>query len=289
MDTHVANPLLPKLPEESLQALAALFLASLGDLSEDYSRLTREQMAQAILSNWDEVLEDHPATDFKAITSLKRKTMKNTVIDRSSDKIPNPQTMRLHMGELTGEEVLVAQSAYRLALAKDPISEDTIGKLIQILERAQEGLKELARFADEHGSCSSPAVGVVASAITRALRDPEVQFILPTPSTMRLHMGELTEEELLVAQSAYRLALTQAPVSSDTAEKLIQTLERAEEGLHGLAKFADEHGSCSSHALEHVAADIARVLASPEVRFIPRKALSDVAQYPTARRRASPW
>ena len=198
MDAHVANPLLPKIPEESLQALADLFLASLGDLSEDYSRLTQEQMAQAILNNWDEVLEDHPATDFKAITSLKRKTMKNTVIDHSSDKIPNPQTMRLHMGELTGEEVLVAQSAYRLALAKDPISEDTVGKLIQILERAQEGLKELARFADEHGSCSS-------------------------------------------------------------------------------------------HALEHVAADIARVLASPEVRFIPRKALSDVAQYPTTRRRASPW
>lgn len=93
---------------------------------------------------------------------------------------------------------------------------------------------------------------------------------IPSADALRLHMGEMTPDEVLVAKSAYRLALTKAPVSEETIGRLIQALERAEKGLQDLARFADEHGSCSPHAIGHVAADISRVLKSPEVRFIPR-------------------
>lgn len=94
---------------------------------------------------------------------------------------------------------------------------------------------------------------------------------IPSADALRLHMGEMTPDEVLVAKSAYRLALTKALVPQETIGKLIQTLENAEGGLRDLARFADEHGSCSSHAIEHVAAEISKVLKSPGVRFIPRK------------------
>lgn len=94
---------------------------------------------------------------------------------------------------------------------------------------------------------------------------------IPDADTLRLHMGEMSLDEALIAQAAYRLALVQSTVSESTVGKLIQALERAEEGLRELSRFAGEHGSCSSSAIEHVAANISQVLSSPEVRLIPRK------------------
>lgn len=45
---------------------------------------------------------------------------KGTQSDVKLPSVPDAETFRLHMGELTTDQVRIAQSAYRLALAKQP-------------------------------------------------------------------------------------------------------------------------------------------------------------------------
>ncbi|MEG3182648.1 hypothetical protein [Novilysobacter erysipheiresistens] len=56
--------------------------------------------------------------------------------EQASGEIPDAETFRLHMGELTTEEVLIAQAAYHLALSQRPVVDEAM------VERAAKAIFE---------------------------------------------------------------------------------------------------------------------------------------------------